>query len=434
MSALLSRRTQEEATLSSDAPWQAEGRYFTSPWNHLDESRSGFEFPSRVRFHDVTLRDGEQQAAVAFTPEDKLAIARRLAGAGVDRIEAGMPIVSPQDEAAVKSIVDADLDAEIFAFARCMVDDIHKAQDCGVDGVVVEIPSSGHIIERAYGWPLERAIEASIEATLAAKEAGLYTVFFTIDSSRAEFDWYLDLVERVATEGHMDALALVDTFGGVTPQAIPVWVRKVRERLPDTPLEAHFHDDFGLAVANSIAALATGVDVVHTTVTGVGERAGNTAMEELALALTMLYRADHNLDTRQFYPLSRLVRERAGHTIPSNRPVVGDRLFEIESGIIVGWFHQCIDEYPTELFPYHWDEVGQPPARVVYGKGSGLPSVMVALEALGIDADEDGMRDLVAAIKQRALETKALLPLEEVVRLANEVLSGAKADAALVAD
>lgn len=418
--------------MSVDTPWEADGRYFTSPWNHLADARRGLAFPKRVRFHDVTLRDGEQQAAVAFTPEDKLAIARRLDAAGVDRIEAGMPISSPQDEAAVRAIVEADLDAQIFAFARCMVDDVRMAEDCGVDGVVVEIPSSGHIIERAYRWPLERAIEASIEATLAAKEAGLYTVFFTIDSSRAEFDWYLDLVERVATEGHMDALVLVDTFGGVSPQAIPVWVQKVRERLPDTPLEAHFHDDFGLAVANSIAALAAGVEVVHTTVTGVGERAGNTAMEELALALTMLYGAEHSLDTKQFYPLSRLVRERASHTIPSNRPVVGDRLFEVESGIIAGWYHECVEEFPTELFPYHWDEVGQPPARVIYGKGSGLPSVKVALETLGLDADEPQMRALVAAIKERALRTKAVLPLEEVVRLAREVL--AVEETAMIAD
>jgi len=308
------------------------------------------------------------------------------------------------------------------------------AQECEVDGVVVEIPSSGHIIERAYRWPLERAIDASIEATLAAKEAGLYTVFFTIDSSRAEFDWYLDLVERVATEGHMDALALVDTFGGVTPQAIPTWVRKVRERLPDTTLEGHFHDDFGLAVANSIAAVASGVDVVHTTVTGIGERAGNTPMEELALALTMLYDVDHNLDTTKFYPLSRLVRERAHHSIPSNRPVVGDRLFEVESGIIVGWFNECIEDYPTELFPFHWDEVGQPPARTVYGKGSGLPSVQGALAALGLDADEEQMRELIAAIKKRALEHKALLPLEEVAKLASEVLSTSGKEGALVAD
>ncbi|MGH2981544.1 MAG: pyruvate carboxyltransferase, partial [Solirubrobacterales bacterium] len=128
------------------------------------------------------------------------------------------------------------------------------------------------------------------------------------------------------------------------------------------------------------------------------------------------------LDTRTFYALSRLVRERAGHTIPSNRAAVGERLFEVESGIIAGWYQQCVDEFPTELFPYHWNEVGQPPARIVYGKGSGLPSVMVALEALGIEADEEGMRELVAAIKQRALQTKALLPLEEVAELAAEVL------------
>ena len=419
--------------MTTDTPWEAAGRYFTSPWNHLAESRAGLEFPSRVRFHDVTLRDGEQQAGVAFTAEDKLTIAKRLSAAGVDRIEAGMPIVSAQDEAAVKTIVEADLDSEIFAFARCMVDDIRKAKECGVTGVVVEIPSSGHIIERAYGWPLERAIELAIEATLAAKQEGLYTVFFTIDSSRAEFDWYLDLVARVATEGHMDALALVDTFGGVTPQAIPVWVRKVRERLPDTPLEAHFHDDFGLAVANSIAAVAAGAEMVHTTVTGVGERAGNTPMEEMALALTMLYGAEHGLDTTSFYSLSRLVRERAGHTIPSNRPAVGERLFEVESGIFAGWYHHCIEAFPTELFPFHWNEVGQPPARIVYGKGSGLPSAAVALEALGVEADEDQMRELVTAIKQRALQTKALLPLEEVARIALDVVgSDAKQEAAAV--
>jgi isopropylmalate/homocitrate/citramalate synthase len=417
----------KEVGMTTDTAWEADGRYFTSPWNHHDDARAGLEFPARVRFHDVTLRDGEQQAGVAFTAEDKLAIARRLSEAGVDRIEAGMPIISPQDEAAVRTIVEADLDSEIFAFARCMVAEIEKAKECGVSGVVVEIPSSRHIIERAYGWPLERAIAHSIEATLAAKEAGLYTVFFTIDSSRAELDWYLDLVARVATEGHMDALALVDTFGGVTPQAIPVWVQKVRERLPSTPLEAHFHDDFGLAVANSIAAVAAGAELVHTTVTGVGERAGNTPMEELALALRMLYGAEHQLDTSAFYSLSRLVRERAGHTIPSNRPAVGERLFEVESGIIAGWYHACIDEYPTELFPFHWDEVGHAPARVVYGKGSGMPSVAVALDRLGVEADEDQMRAIVVAIKQRALKTKALLPPEEVERLVLEVVG---ADAA----
>lgn len=221
----------------------------------------------------------------------------------------------------------------------------------------------------------------------------------------------------------MDALALVDTFGAVHSHAIPGWVARVRERLPDTPLEAHFHDDFGLAVANTIAALAAGVEVVHTTVTGIGERAGNTPMEELALALEMLYAVPHGLRSEEFYALSRLVRERAGHAIPSNRPVVGERLFEVESGIIAGWYQRCVDAHPTELFPYHWSAVGQPPARVVYGKGSGLPSIALALEALGIEADESEMRALLTAVKKRGLETKALLPFEEVARLVRERLA-----------
>lgn len=408
----------------ADERWNVEGRWFTSPWNYLAEARQGLDLPERVYFHDITLRDGEQQAGISLTRDDKVAIARRLADAGVDRIEAGMPIVSPQDEAAIKDIVQLDLGPQVFAFSRCMVDDVKRAKDCGVSGVVIEIPSSGHMIERAYGWPLDRAIKLSIDATLAAKEEGLETVFFTIDSSRAEFDWYLDLVERIGTEGHMDALALVDTTGGVAPHAIPVWIDKVRDRLPNVRLEAHFHDDFGLAVANSLSAIAAGVDVVHTTVTGVGERAGNCPMEELALALRMLYGVEHGLQAEQFYSLSRLVRERTGHSIPSNRAAVGERLFEIESGIIAGWYERCIDDHPTEVFPYHWDVVGQPPARIVYGKGSGLPSVALALKALGLSADDDQMRTLLGAIKERALDTKALLPFEEVARIVTEQLKG----------
>ena len=404
--------------------WEVEGRWFTSPWNYLDEAREGLNLPERVYFHDITLRDGEQQAGIALTRDDKVTIARRLADAGVDRIEAGMPIVSPQDEAAIKDIVQLDLGPQVFAFARCMVDDIMRAKDCGVSGVVIEIPSSGHMLERAYGWPLDRAVKLSIVATLAAKEEGLETVFFTIDSSRAEFDWYLGLVERIGNEGHMDALALVDTTGGVAPHAIPVWVDKVRDRLPGVRLEAHFHDDFGLAVANSLSAIAAGVEVVHTTVTGVGERAGNCPMEELALALRMLYGVEHGLQTEEFYSLSRLVRERTGHSIPSNRAAVGERLFEIESGIIAGWYERCIDDHPTEVFPYHWDVVGQPPARIVYGKGSGVPSVALALKALGLSADDDQMRTVLGTIKQRALDTKALLPFEEVARIVSEQLKG----------
>lgn len=397
-----------------------EGRWFTSPWNELDEVREGLEFPPQVQFHDTTLRDGEQQAGVVFSRADKVAIAKKIASAGVDRIEAGMPMVSPDDEAAIRDIVQLDLGPAVYAFARCMVADVEKANECEVDGIVLEIPSSIHLVELGYGWKFERAIELSIEATLAAKDAGLATTFFTIDSSRADMSWYLDLIQRVAEEGHMDALTLVDTFGGVAMHAIPHWTRQVRERLPDVPLEVHFHNDFGLAVANSISAVGAGCEVVHTTVNGLGERAGNCPLAEISLALRMLYDVEHDLDTTTFYTLSRLVAERAGAASDRNRPVSGEGLFEIESGIIAGWYNACGARHPLELFPYHWSETGHPAPRLVYGKGSGLPS-LDAIPGAGPDQPDGLRREILAELKRVALERKGLLTYEEVCTLAANV-------------
>src|SRR5205085_6398473 len=160
--------------------------------------------------HGVTLRDGEQQTAVVFRREEKVAIARQLDALGVHRIEAGMPAVSEQDRAAIEDIAALGLKAQVFAFARCIPDEIKVVKACGVSGVVIEIPASDHMIKNAYGWSVDRAMKASIETTIAAKEAGLYTVFFTIDATRTELNRFLDIVEQVATEGHMDALTMAD--------------------------------------------------------------------------------------------------------------------------------------------------------------------------------------------------------------------------------
>ena len=162
-----------------------------------------------------------------------------------------MPAVSSEDEAAIKEIVDLGLSSEIFSFARCMPADVKLAKECGVKGIITEIPSSEHIIKHAYGKTLDWAIKSSIETTLAAKEAGLYTVFFTIDSTRSELNQYLDLMERVATEGHMDSMTLADSFGVCTPQGIEMVVSKLKERFQQ-PIEIHCHEDFGLGVALSL--------------------------------------------------------------------------------------------------------------------------------------------------------------------------------------
>src|SRR5512137_886307 len=176
---------------AKDTPWKTDN-WFVSPWNHLPEVTKDFRPPKKVRIHDVTLRDGEQQAGITFTKDDKIRIAEALAEAGVHRIEAGMPAVSPADAAAIQEIVKRNLGPQIFAFSPCMIDDVKRAVDCGVAGVVMEVPSSGHIIEYAYRWPLEKAIDTSIQSTRYAHANGLEVVFFPIDFTRADITWVLD--------------------------------------------------------------------------------------------------------------------------------------------------------------------------------------------------------------------------------------------------
>jgi len=392
-------------------PWKTD-KWFVSPWNFAEPVREQLHFPKQIKFHDITLRDGEQQTGVIFTKDDKIRIAEGLAEAGVHRIEAGMPVVSPSDAAAIKEIVKRKLGPEIFAFSRCMVDDVKRAVDCGVSGVVMEVPSSTHIIQYAYKWQFEKAVELSIESTAYAHSQGLQVVFFPIDFSRAEINWVLDLINRVATEGHMDALALVDTFGVVSPHAMSYLVRETKKRI-SKPLEAHFHMDFGMGIANTVMAVAEGVEVIHSTVLGLGERAGNVPMEETALALRTMYGVDTGLKLDKLYSLAKLVEKLSGHKVASNRPVVGDQLFQVESGIIASWWMNCGENNPTELFPFHWDVVGQPAPKIVIGKGSGIDSIKMRLKQMGIQFTEEEAMQVVMAVKEHSLKTKSLLTDEE---------------------
>jgi isopropylmalate/homocitrate/citramalate synthase len=403
----------------ADQPWKTD-QWFTSPWNHLPEVTGSFQLPDRVQVHDVTLRDGEQQAGVVFTKDDKLRIAEALAEAGVQRIEAGLPAVSPADEAAVREMVSMGLPSKIYAFSRCTVDDVKRAADCGVDGIVMEIPSSHHLIETAYRWPVERAVDASIEATSLAHELGLKVSFFPIDATRAGLSDYLDLLERVATDGHVDAVGLVDTFGVLSPHGVQLFVRRTRERL-GVPLETHFHMDFGLGVANTLIAVTEGVEVIQTTITGIGERAGNTPMEEAVLALLTMYGVNTGIDTTRFFELSKLVMGLAGVAQPSNRPVVGEQLFNVESGIITTWVRNVGNQL-TESFPYRPELVGQPAPSLVLGKGSGLDSVAAALERLGRSATPEQSERILSEVKERSLAGKSLLDDDQFLEIVDRVV------------
>ena len=406
-------------------PWKTD-KWFTSPWNYLPELTKNYAFPKNIKIHDVTLRDGEQQTAVVFRREEKVAIAKKLDALGIHRIEAGMPAVSAQDKAAISDIAALGLKAEIFGFARCIPAEVKVIKQCGCKGIVIEIPASDHMIKYGYGWPIERAMKASIETTLAAKEAGLYTVFFTIDSTRTELSRFLDIVEQVATEGHMDSLSMADTMGVTTPDAYAHVVKKVIERLKK-PVEAHCHMDFGLGIANTIAALQAGASVAHTTVTGLGERAGNVPTEEVVMSLLALYGIDLGIKTEKFVEVSKFVMDLAKVTQPPNRPIVGDKLYDIESGIIAGWFRMARKEHPLEYVPFDPALVGQRPVNVVLGKNSGPPSMDEWCEKLGITATDEEKMAILQGVKAKSFEKKDLLTPDEFKAVVAGVMQKAKA-------
>lgn len=407
-------------SMKNESKWKNES-WWVSPYNFIEET--AVEFPESIQFEDITLRDGEQQAGIVLRKEDKLEIALKLADLGVERIEAGMPAVSEDDKAAVKSIAK-EVDAKVFAFTRCMPSDVELALECDVDGVIMEIPSSTHIIEYAYGWTMETALKKSIEATAYAGKHGLYTCFFCIDSTRADLNWYLNLMERVSTEGHADSVALVDTFGVCTPETIRYLTKQVIDRLRK-PVELHMHNDFGLAVANSIAGLQAGGSVVHTTVNAIGERLGNCSLEEVVCALRMLYGVElPQIKFDQLYGLSKLVQERTNVYMPSNKPIVGDNFFVSESGIVIGWWERLKKlGKPLVMFPIHPKTIGQDDVHVVIGKKSGVASIRMKAEELGLpEPSEDQALEILSKVKDFAISRKRILTDDEFEEIVKEVL------------
>jgi len=396
--------------------WKSD-KHYVGFYDFLPEVRRSFHLPRSIKVHDVTLRDGEQQAGVTFRKDEKVRIATALDDAGVDRIEAGLPSVSASDSEAIREITHLGLTAKIYAFARCLKADVDNALNLDVDGLIMEIPSSDHLIKLGYGWTEERAVSLSIEATGYAHAHGLKVTFFTIDSTRATIPVISRLVGRVAKEGHMDALALADTFGVLNPQATCYFVRKMRSALR-RPIEIHAHNDFGLGVANTIAAVMAGAEVAHLTVNGIGERTGNTSLEEAVMALRFLYGVKTNVKTEKLRSLSVLVSRLSGVEVPPQKPVVGDRIFTVESGIIAGWWRRLEKlGKPLEMYPFTPESVGHEPVKVILGKKSGRDSILYVAEKLGVSLSDARVDEVLRKVKDLALEKKRPLTEEEAFQL-----------------
>ncbi|MEM0015111.1 MAG: homoaconitate hydratase [Zestosphaera sp.] len=395
-------------------------KWFVSPYNYVDEVRKSMKLPEKVYIHDTTLRDGEQQPGVVFRKGEKLEIAMALDDAGVDFIEAGMPAVSREDLEAAKAIARQGLKAKVLVFTRCLKEDVDLALEAEVPGVVMELPASDHIMEYAYKWPIDKALERSQDAVEYAKQHGLYVKLFTIDATRSSLEFLKTMTESVGRR--LDVLTIADTFGVMNPYAMEYFIRRVREFV-DKPVEVHTHDDFGLAVANSVAAVVGGATTVHVTVNGIGERSGNAALEETVLTLELLLGVRTNVRLNRLYKLSKLVESLSGVPLPPQKAVVGDNAVRIESGILADWWYSVKDSRPVEVLPYLPTLVGRKAdVSVLLGKKSGRRNVVEKLREWRISVRDEEVALILMRLKDIAVERKRILTEDEFRELVREVL------------
>jgi isopropylmalate/homocitrate/citramalate synthase len=361
---------------------------------------------ARVGLYDTTLRDGEQTVGVVLDPQQKLEIARALDALGVDRIEAGFPRVSPEDAEAMRLIMAAGLDAEIWGFSRAVAADVEALEELGVEATVIESPVSDGKLA-AYGLTrdeVERRVVAAIES---ANAAGIKVAFFGVDGSRADLD-FLERIYTRAVEAGAEEVVVVDTIGAATPETVELLVTNARAWVgQNVPVHFHGHDDFGLATASAVAAVRAGATWIHGTVNGMGERAGNANLLEVALALEALYGVETNLRLDHARETSELVRRLSGYALEPWRPLTGENLFVRESGAVASQFHD-----PPAIEPYSAAIVGAE-RRIVLGKKSGLDSIRLKAEELGLEVPPDRAAAILAAVKARGTAKRGLVTDDE---------------------
>jgi isopropylmalate/homocitrate/citramalate synthase len=369
------------------------------------------ELQAEVGFYDTTLRDGEQTVGVVLMPEVKLEIAGALSDAGVERIEAGFPRVSADDWEAVRLISEAGLDAQVWGFSRAVRADVEALVELGVPATVIESPIS-ELKLRALGVSREDMLNRIRAAVSYATENGILVAYFGVDSTRAEPDFY-DAAYTAAVEAGAAEVVVVDTIGVAGPEAVGELVGRTRERVgPDVPIHFHGHNDFGLATANAVAAVKAGARWIHGTVNGMGERAGNANLGEVALALRAVYGVETDLDLGRVRVLADRVRELSGYELEPWKPLVGENLFRRESGAVASQFHD-----PEAIEPYS-SELVSADRSIVLGKKSGIDSIRIKADELGLDLPEERRADVLAAVKKLGTEKRGLVTDDEFRRLA----------------
>jgi isopropylmalate/homocitrate/citramalate synthase len=377
------------------------------------EVNAPFGFDARVGFYDTTLRDGEQTVGVVLDAQQKLEIAHALSDAGIERIEAGFPRVSDEDREAVRLIAEAGLEAEVWGFARAVPADVEAVAELGVRATVIESPISDLKLD-AIGVSRDDMLRRIEKAVAFAAGEGITVGYFGVDGTRADPEFF-DRAYRTAVEAGAREVVVVDTLGVASPEAAASLVSRAREALgPDVPVHWHGHNDFGLATAAAVAAARVGARWIHGTVNGMGERAGNANVAEIALALRALYGVESALRLDRARALAARVRELSGYELEPWKPLVGENLFRRESGAVASQFHD-----PPSIEPYSSELVGAT-RGIVLGKKSGLDSIRIKADELGLDVDESARGELLAAVKAIGERERRLVTDDEFRALVSQ--------------
>lgn len=406
--------------VSIEGPHFSEDKW-VSPLYWSEEVQSAITPPEKVLIHDVTLRDGEQAARVVFTVEEKILIAQELDKLGVHSIEPGFP-TSPEDVEVLNELVKMGLSSKIVPIARIKEQDVRACLEANPHGVLLEMGINPFLLRDVFKRTPEDLIAETAEYAKSANKQGLYVEFMGWDVMRIpDREFVLKFFADLSEKAPLDRITIADTFGMGHPLATFNLIRDLKTRT-GLPVGFHIHNDFGLATANSVMAISAGADMIHSSVNGIGERAGNVATEEIAMALQTLMNIDCGIDLSHLATVSKVVEHLSRVPLARNKPIVGEGLFEVESGIVVGLI-EGLKKTPLGgevFFPFKPAMVGRDPYTVIAGRGVGGKSVRLFLEQRGIEADDETVKNIVERIKALGLIFKDAVPPRMVDEIINE--------------
>ncbi|MBP2650032.1 MAG: leuA 6 [Firmicutes bacterium] len=381
----------------------------------MNDNFSPLSQPQPVYIVDTTLRDGEQAPGVVFTTKEKIAIAKLLDEIGVDQLEAGTPIMGGAEAEALKLIVKLGLRTSIMAWCRASINEVKVGLACGVDALEISAPTSDIHIVQKLKTSRQAVLENMVEAVSYAKAQGVYVSVGAEDTTRSDEAFVIEYA-LAAKKAGADRLRYCDTVGIIDPLALCERIRRLREKVP-LPIEIHAHNDFGLATANALAAWQAGASFISTTVTGLGERSGNAALEEVIMALKHIFKQPVIYDTSKLKPTCNYVATAANRIISVSKPIIGEALFSHESGIHA----DAALKNPATYEPYPPEEVGLE-RHLIIGKHSGSAALRNRLGELGIELDKATASRLLPAVRDFAIKHKRALTGTDIIYLYEQLV------------